>query len=40
MEHAEAPWKGVAEAMAVEHTFQDFFELEAATPQTRTDAGR
>jgi RNA polymerase sigma-70 factor (ECF subfamily) len=28
MEHAEATWKGVAEVVAVEHSFEDFFELE------------
>jgi hypothetical protein len=28
MEHAEATWKGVGEVVAIEHTFEDFFELE------------
>jgi RNA polymerase sigma-70 factor (ECF subfamily) len=28
MEHAEATWKGVADIVAVEHSFEDFFELE------------
>lgn len=28
MEHAEATWKSAAEAVAVEHSFEDFFELE------------
>jgi DNA-directed RNA polymerase specialized sigma24 family protein len=28
MEHAEATWKGVAEVVAVEHSFEDFVELE------------
>jgi len=28
MEHAEATWEGVADVVAVEHSFEDFFELE------------
>jgi RNA polymerase sigma-70 factor (ECF subfamily) len=28
MEHAEATWKGVADVVAVEDSFEDFFELE------------
>ena len=28
MERAEATWKGVGDLMAVEHSFEDFFELE------------
>ena len=28
MEHAGTTWKGVADAVAVEHSFEDFFELE------------
>jgi RNA polymerase sigma-70 factor (ECF subfamily) len=28
MEHAEATWKGVADVVAVEQAFEDYFELE------------
>lgn len=28
MEHAEATWGGVGDVVAVEHSFEDFFELE------------
>ena len=28
MEHAEATWKGVGDVVVVEHSFEDFFELE------------
>lgn len=28
MEHTEATWKGEADIVAVEHSFEDFFELQ------------